>query len=301
MHVFVLGGTGTIGSAVVAELVDRNHQVLALSRSEPSDTRLRAAGATPLRGDLTRPRPWVDAALSCDAIIQVAATFGDDMGDVDACAMNALIAAAAQRPAPTRLIYTGGCWLYGETGDRIASEHDAFDPLPAFAWMVKHADRLLRAPNLRTAILHPAMVYDMRDGGVFHRFLSDAQAGHAMTVWGSPQTRWPLIASTDLARAYCDLLDHPDLTGHFNAVAQEGVYVDRIIQTIAAGYGTTNTPILRSVHDVVAQYGDWAKGPTLDQQMSAQKLCSATGWRPQITDFTRAIQQWITRNPPKAH
>lgn len=200
MRVFVLGGTGTIGTAVVAELVRRNHQVLALSRSEKSDDLLIAAGAAPFRGDLAEPVSWAEAAVSSDAIIQAAATFGDDMGDVDAKAMKALMEAAEACDQPTRLIYTGGCWLYGETGDQIALEDRPFDPLPSFAWMVTQAQMLLAAPKLRTAVIHPAMVYDTRDGGVFHRFLAAAQADQRIEIWGNEAVRWPLIESSDLAR-----------------------------------------------------------------------------------------------------
>ncbi|MEJ2035451.1 MAG: NAD-dependent epimerase/dehydratase family protein [Maritimibacter sp.] len=289
MRVFVLGGTGTIGTAIVAELVDRNHQVVALSRSEKSDQKLISAGADPLRGDLCDPAVWADAAISCDAIIQVAATFGDDMGDVDATAMKALMQASNSKTEPTRLIYTGGCWLYGETGDEIATEDRQFDPLPSFAWMVTHAEMLLKAPNLRTAIIHPAMVYDTRDGGVFYRFLSAAKASQPIEVWGSKETRWPLIESGDLARAYCDLAERQDLMGFFNAVAEEGVTVNQIALTVSNAFGTPQELAIRSAEDVVQEHGAWAKGPTLDQQMSSQKLQAATSWRPRSVDFSQLI------------
>lgn len=61
MHVFVTGGTGTIGSAVVAELLTHGHTVLALARSGKSAQTLDDAGAAVLRGRL--PRRW-DATLA---------------------------------------------------------------------------------------------------------------------------------------------------------------------------------------------------------------------------------------------
>lgn len=293
MRVFILGGTGTIGTAAVAELLSRNYQVLALSRSEKSDELLMSAGATPFRGNLTEPDGWANAAVSSDAIIQAAATFGEDMGDVDAKAMKALTQAAATRSDPTRLIYTGGCWLYGETGDEIATEDRPFNPLPAFSWMVTHAQMLLDAPQLRTAVVHPAMVYDMRDGGVFYRFLSAAKNNQRTEIWGSKATRWPLIESSDLARVYCDLVERSDLVGFFNAVAEEGVTVGTIASVISEAYGSPTEPMIRTVDEVVKENGAWAKGPTLDQQMSARKLQSAVGWQPRFSDFAKPISRWI--------
>lgn len=52
MHIFVTGGTGTIGSAVVAELLGNGHTVLALARSDDSAQAVKRAGAEALRGGL---------------------------------------------------------------------------------------------------------------------------------------------------------------------------------------------------------------------------------------------------------
>jgi len=46
MRVFVTGGTGTIGTPVVTELISHGHTVLALARSDSSAHALHSAGAT---------------------------------------------------------------------------------------------------------------------------------------------------------------------------------------------------------------------------------------------------------------
>ena len=54
MRVLVTGGTG-IGSAVVRELLDSGHQVLALARSDTSVAALRTVGAEAHHGALDDP------------------------------------------------------------------------------------------------------------------------------------------------------------------------------------------------------------------------------------------------------
>ncbi|SFE30501.1 NAD-dependent epimerase/dehydratase family protein [Shimia marina] len=288
MKVFTLGGTGSIGTGVVKELRNRNHDVYALSRSSVSDSKLSRAGAHPIRGEMENPDSWINQAIQCDAIIQVAATFDDDMGDLDQRTTQAIIAASERDPelavTPRRFIYTGGCWLYGETGDDIATETSEFRPLQAFDWMLKHYEALLNCRTLSTAIIHPAMVYH-EEGGVFEDFHRAATQGQALEIWGSADTRWPLIERGDLARAYCDLLERHDLVGHFNAVGEEGVRVGNIAHSFTARVGGLPEPVILNVPDLVRDYGEWAAGPALDQQLSAEKLRDATGWSAKVTDY----------------
>ncbi|MEN2375495.1 NAD-dependent epimerase/dehydratase family protein [Lactiplantibacillus plantarum] len=53
MKVFITGGTGFVGSAVVQELVANGFEVVGLARSETSAQKLISWGAQPVRGSLT--------------------------------------------------------------------------------------------------------------------------------------------------------------------------------------------------------------------------------------------------------
>lgn len=287
MKVLILGGTGSIGTAVTQELVRSGHHVTGLSRSAASDRKLEAMGACPLRGDLRRPGSWVQEVASTDALIQLAATFDDSMAEADTFAIAAILRQAALRPEPLRLLYTGGCWLYGSTGSRVADEASPMRPIKPFAWMQENGQKVLASPALSGAVVHPAMVYH-EDGGAFSRYLEAARDGQPFEIWGSITTRWPLIHRADLARAYQLLLERPQLTGHFNASAETGVPVAEITGEIARRHGHDASYVVRSLKHVLIKYGAWAEGPALDQQMASGRLRRLTGWKAQHSSFRTA-------------
>ncbi|WMT75127.1 NAD-dependent epimerase/dehydratase family protein [Bradyrhizobium sp. Ash2021] len=174
MRVFVLGGTGSIGSAVVRELVARRLEVLGLARSDAA-AKLGEFGATAIAGNIAFPPPWIGKLAGIDAVIHAACDFSTDMEAIERRLLDALLPALARQANKPRFIYTGGCWLFGATGDEVATEQTPFNPLSAFAWMVPHLQRVLAAPGIDGIVIHPAMVYAPR-GGVFHREACDAIA-----------------------------------------------------------------------------------------------------------------------------
>jgi nucleoside-diphosphate-sugar epimerase len=80
LKIFVTGGSGFVGSALVHRLVAEGHEVMALARSGSSIQRVRAAGADPVRGDLadlrqadSPARIWLAKLREVDAVVHVAA------------------------------------------------------------------------------------------------------------------------------------------------------------------------------------------------------------------------------------
>src|ERR1700733_8585193 len=79
VHVFVTGGSGLTGPAIVAELVAAGHTVLGLARSDDAADRLQALGAQPLRGSLEDLDSLREGARGADGVIHMA--FGGSFAD----------------------------------------------------------------------------------------------------------------------------------------------------------------------------------------------------------------------------
>lgn len=288
MRIFLLGATGSIGTALLPELLAAGHHVTALCRSDIAARTVDAQGAKVCRGDMRTPQDWAPALEGEDVVIHAAITFDEEMAAADRQVVDTLINAAQTRAAALRVIYTGGCWLYGDTRGRILHEADGFNPIPAFRPFLNQAERLMRAPTLSTATLHPAMVYH-QEGGVFDRMLADIAAERPIELWGNASIRWPLIHRKDLAVVYRLLAENPDLTGHFNAVAQCGVEIGAIAATLARAHGHDGTLNCLSRAKAQALAGHWAEGPMLDQRLSGARLRAATGWVPQYQDLEQCF------------
>ncbi len=290
MRILVLGGTGSIGGPVVRELVRRRHEVVALARSETSARRMAELGATAMAGDIRTPGAWVSGLAGINAVVHAAVDFADDMGPVENHLLDALLPALAGLPRRPRFVYTGGCWLYGATGDAVATEETPFDPLPAFAWMIPNLRRVLSSGEVHGIVIHPAMVYE-GDGGVFARFAADASERNAVRVVGSEAIRWSLVHREDLAALYALAVERGHPGTSYNGVAVDGFPVGKIARAFARRYGTRSAiPEIVAVEEIVAERGEWVRGYALDQQLSGARARRELGWTPSHLDAEEEIR-----------
>jgi nucleoside-diphosphate-sugar epimerase len=284
VRIFVLGGTGSIGSALVRELIKRGHDVTALARSDVSAAKLSEFGATPVAGDIASPQRWTTRLPPVDAVIHAACDFSTEMGPIDARLLDVLLPSLAAQPEKPRFIYTGGCWLFGATGDDVATEESPFRPLPAFAWMVPQLRRILEAPEVDGIVIHPAMVYTP-GGGVFVRFARDAVERDAIRVVEGEEVHWPLVHSEDLASLYALALERAPARSSYIGAAIEGLAVGRIARAFAKRFGTRHhEPQIVPTDAIAAELGEWARGHALDQRLSGAKGRRDLGWRPKHLD-----------------
>ncbi|WP_144874010.1 NAD(P)-dependent oxidoreductase [Microbacterium sp. 1.5R] len=101
-RIVVLGGTGYAGKHIVTEAVSRGHEVVALSRSEPTDA---VAGATYVQGSALDEASFANAFDGADAVVSALSPRGD-MSDRVLDALRTVIQGLAG--TSTRLGVVGG-------------------------------------------------------------------------------------------------------------------------------------------------------------------------------------------------
>lgn len=127
MPVFVTGGSGVVGVAVVRHLVAAGHQVRALSRSDRSDAILAGLGALPIRGEVMNANDFVPDMEGCSLLFHVAGVNEMCSSDPDRMIMTNVegslrVLRSAARAGVARMVYTSSAAAIGEADGVVATE-----------------------------------------------------------------------------------------------------------------------------------------------------------------------------------
>ena len=126
-RVFVTGGTGFIGGALVDALVSRGDAVAALARSDAAASASNASGAAIVRGDVLDEVALIEGMRGCDVAYHVAGvntlcpTDPAQLFHVNVRGAEAAVRAAA-RAGVRRLVLTSSAAVLGEGEGTVGSE-----------------------------------------------------------------------------------------------------------------------------------------------------------------------------------
>lgn len=279
MRVFVTGGTGTIGSAVVAELLGHGHTVLALARSDSSEQTLKSAGAEVLRGGLANLDVLRAGAAQSDGVISLAFSPGYHSPEGLAAAITEEGAATAalgeeligsDRPIVT---VSGTPWVAG----RASTEED---PLPLegpVAGRARSVNALLDLASRgvrSTAVRMPRTVHNQGQGGFAGLLTDEARRAGVSGYPGDGTQRWPAVHALDAAVLFRLALELAPAGTSWHAVADEGDAVRDIATVIGR---RLELPV-----ETVPQETYGPLGPIFatDQPSSSTHTRKTLGWEP---------------------
>ncbi|MFF4341467.1 SDR family oxidoreductase [Kitasatospora sp. NPDC001540] len=283
MHVFVTGGSGQTGPAVVAELVAAGHTVTALARSDAAAARLASLGAAPHRGsldDLDRLRSGAEAA---DAVLHMA--FGGDFSDLDDMRRRDRTAIQALgRPLEGTgkpFVSTSGTLVL--PAGREATEEDEPDAsgLAAFRIAGERACLDFAARGVRASVVRLApTVHGPADHGFVPMLVATARKTGVSAYVGDGGNRWPAVHRLDAAVLFRLALEQAPAGSVLHGVAESGVTFRSIAETIARGLGLPTASLTPAEAATHFASPFMATAYAFDGPVSSARTRGLLGWSP---------------------
>lgn len=234
MHIFVTGGSGLTGPAVVSELIAAGHTVTGLARSDQAAGRLESIGASSLRGsleDLDRLREGAEAADGALHMAFGGGNYSDPLIRRDTNAITALGEGLVGSHKP--LVSTSGTLVMAT--DRVSTEQDPPDPgsiahfrIPGEQACLKFAERGVRASVVRLA----PTVHGPHDQGFIPWLIATARRTGVSAFVSDGANRWPAIHRLDAATLFRLALEKAPPGSALHGAAESGVTLQSIAATI---------------------------------------------------------------------
>lgn len=291
MRIFVTGGTGYVGSAVVDAFVRAGHHVDALVRHSEKAADVQARGAHPVLGDLSTPASYADAAAAADGSIHAAIEYSPRGPEMDAVAVDTLLRTAR---GGRFVIYTSGIWVLGPA-PTPADETAPVNAVEVSSWRPAHERRVLDAVSsgVRPVVVRPGVVYG-GSRGIVGDIFKDAANG-IVRVIGPGDNHWPLVYDRDLGELYLRLATHADASGIFHANDEGDERVNDLVTAIADHVAIRPGIRYVPIAEARQKMGAFADALTLDQIVRSPRA-RALGWHPTLHsvggNVPRLFEEW---------
>lgn len=185
MKVFVTGGGGFLGKAIVTQLLERGDDVRSMARSAYPD--LEAMGAETVQGDLSNAKAVKEAAAGCDAVIHIAARIGmwgpyEEFHRTNVIGTSNVLHACFENGI-RRMVYTSSPSVIFDKGDLEGADESVPYPREYLAHYPKtkaEAEQMVLAadgPKLATTSLRPHLIWGPGDNHLVPRIITRARAG----------------------------------------------------------------------------------------------------------------------------
>jgi nucleoside-diphosphate-sugar epimerase len=279
MRVFITGGSGLIGSAVLGELLKHGHTVLALARSDSSAAALATAGAEPLRGDLTDLATLRAGAARTDCVIHLA--FSNDFSTPESVARAVAEESAAMAALGAELVGSDRPFVtVSGTPAAPGRPSTEADPLPADGPVGGRSRSVnsvleLASRGVRSAAVRlPRTVHNEGKGGFAGVLTETARRTGVSGYPGEGTQRWPAVHALDAAVLFRLVLEQAPAGTAWHAVADEGDAVRDIATVIGRRLGLP-------VESVPPEsFGPLGAIFAVDQPASGAHTRQALGWQP---------------------
>lgn len=291
MRVFVTGATGIVGRAVATAFARRGHRVLGLVRSPEKANALARDEVEPVVGTLQEPATWRDRAASCHALVHCAMDYAAKTFELDRGAVRVLSEIGGRKGNAKTLVYTSGCWVYGDTGDRRVDESSPTNPAKLVAARIENEGFVLSCarPELATIVIRPGCVYG-GSGSLTAAWFETASTKGAARIVGDGTQRWAMIHKDDLADLYVRAAESGLACEVLNATDRSRSTVRECAEAASRAAGANGAIESLTLAAAREKLGLVAEPLAFSQHVDSNKARRLLDWQPRHAGFVDEVE-----------
>ena len=292
MRVLIVG-PGYVGLKLGAELAQRGHDVSGLRRSNVAADEMRAAGLTPLIGDITQPASLAALPAKFDWVVNCVSSTQGGVGEYRTVYLQGsrnLIGWLAGSP-PAKFVYTSSTSVYGQNDGSLVDETSPTEPPAETGRALVETEQVILEAAQRgfpAVILRVAGIYGPGRGWWFKQFL----AGEAR-IEGAGQRTLNMIHRDDVAGCIIAALEHGVPGEIYNAVDDEPVTQRGFFAWLSQQLNRPMPPVVTEDLELTRKRG------VTNKRISNTKLKSEMGYKFRFPTFREGyaaeIQKQVNR------
>jgi nucleoside-diphosphate-sugar epimerase len=283
MHVFVTGGSGQTGPAVVAELIAAGHTVTGLARSDDSATKLRTLGAAVHHGSLDDLDSLRRGAAAADGVLHMG--YGGDFAkpeemmrrDTKAIDTFGRVLEGSGKP----LIVTSGTLVMPLGRESNETDEPLADGIAGFRVAGERTCLAFNGRGVRACVVRLApTVHGPNDHGFIPMLIATARKTGVSAYVGDGDNRWPAVHRQDAAVLFRLALEKAPAGSVLHGVAETGIAFKDIAETIGRRLRLPTTSL--SKEQAATHYVSPFMGMlyAIDAPVSSTRTQQLLGWTP---------------------
>lgn len=298
MKLFITGGTGFIGTATVAELVSHGHEVVGLARSDASAAKLKALGASSIKGDLEDLEALKKGASEAEGVLHLGFIHNfakhAENSKIDFEATSAMLSALKGTNKP--FVYTSGTASLSTPPGVVGYETDRVkiggDPLLDIRKSTEQFTLDFAKNGVRTAVVRlPPSVHGKGDNAFVPALIATAEKNGFAGYVEAGTNVWLTVHRLDAAKLFRLAAEKAEPGTAWHGV-QEGALATKDIAAAIAkklGVKTQSVPI----GEVVEQLGFVGHVFSVNNDISSKYTQEKLNWKPtQIHLFDDIAQNY---------
>jgi len=284
-----LTGLSAVNLALIKKLHTKGYKTTVLVQNEESVEVAKTVGASPVTGDLVRPKTYVHLLKEADIVLHTPNIFDLESGPLESVAVET-ITRALENTHKT-FIYTSHTWVLGSANNILADEKTPVAPISLVAPLAHFEKKVLQSAQtgIRSIVVRLANVYGYR-GDFLETYIKRTVREKTAYFAGDGYNSLSIVALEDLLDLYLAAIEKGLAGSIYHGANGKPVSGKNFAELVGRIVGVPESIGLTHA-ELKVSYGALAEAYSLNQKISFKHTKEELNWVPEHLDLKPYIER----------